>query len=114
MPRASRYKQRVGLEIIGEMKMKRTVASVVFLLGSINGSYAATGNPWAESTKTMKDIVDEGYEVRGMTLFSRDPNAVWIEYVLQKGTSVYTCAEFDDNNLVTNEMDCEELVNPSK
>ena len=76
------------------------VVSALVVFFSASPSHADGMDDWNPSPKAMKELVDEGYEIKsgvssGPIVSSHEgPSAPFFAiYILQKGTSVYKCME---------------------
>lgn len=54
---------------------------------------AADGDQWSTVTGSMKDVVQDGYELRAATVVNL-PDRVVTTFFLQKGNRLIRCAEF--------------------
>ena len=77
---------------------------------------------WMDSPKSYKDLIDEGFEVKGysMNKINTDNGLILLMFVsvLQKNKEVYECQEYQtlNQNLETLDMSlvCRQLVQPFK
>jgi hypothetical protein len=71
---------------------------------------------WKPSPQTFKQLVDDGYEIKGFGVHSYGPRNVEGVFVLQKAGSVYQCYEFsilkDDLTTSKQSLNCFELTAP--
>ena len=94
----------------------------IFIFFSFIAFADADIDQWQDTTKTYKDLIDEGFEVK-----SYDMNTITIENgfvlmffvtVLQKDKEVYECQEYQtlDETMQTFDLDfvCRKLVQPYK
>ena len=94
------------------------ICTIFFITG------AAFCNPnndqWLESDKTYKDLINEGFEVKGYSISNIEAaNGLIILLfvtVLQKDSQLFECQEYQtiDRNIETLDMSliCKELVQP--
>tara|TARA_Y100000590_G_scaffold406920_1_gene496661 strand:+ start:362 stop:712 length:351 start_codon:yes stop_codon:yes gene_type:complete len=96
--------------------------SILFLLVTLNKVVYANSelDQWIDSKKTYKDLINEGYEVKGYNISSIDTisgyKILLFVTVLQKDLNVYECQEYQtlDESMDTIDMSfvCRELVQP--
>ena len=93
-----------------------------FILIFFNKNAIANPNAdqWQDSTKSYKDLIEEGFEVKAYSMNSIETNSglqlLLFVTVLQKDSEVYECQEYQtlDSNMQTLDMSfvCNKLVQP--
>jgi hypothetical protein len=96
------------------MKFELTFCIVVLLAPSAHAAGRLT--QWTDTSKTMYDLVSDGYEIKAYTLNFPDSKSgvnffqQWT--LLQKAASVYRCYEFLWPGQVGQEVRCQVLGQP--
>ena len=97
------------------------VTSFLVLLFFIKTSIASPyDDQWKDSSKSYKDLIEEGFEVRGYSISNIETNTglklLLFVTVLQKNKEVYECQEYQtlDDKIETLDMSlvCRQLVQP--
>ncbi len=99
------------------MKVTFFLALLFFIKISIANPNA---DQWQDSTKSYKDLIEEGFEVKAYNMNSIETNSglqlLLFVTVLQKGSEVYECQEYQtlDEFMETLDMSlvCRQLVQP--
>lgn len=92
---------------------------ILFIFSNISYSEVNT-DQWIDSEKTYKDLVDNGFEVKGYSMNTIETDSgiklILFVTVLQKNNDVYECQEYQtlDQNLETLDLStvCRQLVQP--
>ena len=102
--------------------MKKILPLILILLFFFGKNISAQPNTdqWKDSIKTYKDLIDEGFEVKGYdtnTIISKGGlTTLLFITVLQKNNIVFECQEYQtlDENNITLDMSlvCRELSQP--
>ena len=102
------------------------IFSVLILIALIliNKSVLSNSNndQWQDSSKSYKDLIEEGFEVRGYSINNIETfkglKVLLFVTVLQKNKEVYECQEYQtlDETMETLDMSlvCRQLVQPFK
>ena len=101
--------------------MKNLLLILFFTFLFVNNLFAdANTDQWKNSSKTYKDLINEGFDVRAydtLTINSEGGLTILLFItVLQKNKTVYECQEYQtlDQNMSTIDMSlvCKELTQP--
>ena len=97
---------------------------IIILFIIINKSVFSNPNndQWQDSSKSYKDLIEEGFEVRGYSINNIETfkglKVLLFVTVLQKNKEVYECQEYQtlDETMETLDMSlvCRQLVQPFK
>jgi len=95
---------------------------IFFVLIFFNKNAIANPNTdqWQDSNKSYKDLIEEGFEVKGYNINTIETNSglqlLLFVTVLQKNSEVYECQEYQtlDESMETLDMSlvCRQLVQP--
>jgi len=96
------------------------VLYALLLFFSISAYSDPNSDQWIDSSKSYKDLIEEGYQVKGYSInkINTENKLILLLFVtvLQKGNKVYECQEYQtlDQSLETLDMSiiCRELVQP--
>ena len=109
--------------MVKELLMLKNILIIFFI--SIASSYLAAESDidqWQDSEKTYRDLINEGYEVKGYDTGNLKLNngliLMYFVTVLQKNKEVYECQEYQtlDENMQTLDMNliCRKIIQPYK
>ena len=107
----------VKKQLIYFMKVTSLLVLLFFIKHSIASPY---DDQWEDSSKSYKDLIEEGFEVKAYSTSTIDTNAglklFLFVTVLQKDKEVYECQEYQtlDDTMETLDMTlvCRQLVQP--
>ncbi|PPR44627.1 MAG: hypothetical protein CFH16_00735 [Alphaproteobacteria bacterium MarineAlpha5_Bin6] len=103
-----------------ELMFIKKILFFLFLLFSFSINAEISIDQWEDDTKTYKDLIDEGYEIKAYdtSTIKSDSGIMLILFVtvLQKNNQVYECQEYQtlDQSLQTLDLSfiCRKLVQP--
>ena len=104
-------------QLIDFMKVTSFLVLLFFIKTSIASPY---DDQWKDSSKSYKDLIEEGFEVKAYSTSTIDINIglklLLFVTVLQKDKEVYECQEYQtlDDTMETLDMSlvCRQLVQP--
>ena len=104
-------------QLIDFMKVTSFLVLLFFIKTSIASPY---DDQWEDSSKSYKDLIEEGFEVKAYSTSTIDINIglklLLFVTVLQKDKEVYECQEYQtlDDTMETLDMSlvCRQLVQP--
>ena len=105
-----------------KLNMIKTFLILFTLLCSTFAMSETNIDQWNDSKKTYKDLINEGFEVKGYSTATIEPKGgliiIMFVSVLQKDKEVYECQEYQtlDSGMKTLDMSlvCRELSQPYK
>ena len=106
-------------QLIFFMKVTSFLVLLFFIKTLIASPY---DDQWQDSSKSYKDLIEEGFEVRGYSISNIETNTglklLLFVTVLQKNKEVYECQEYQtfDENMQTLDLSfvCRKITQPYK